>query len=188
MEVGGYVDAAYANNEMYRSTTGFCFTVGSCLVSWYSKRQSVVAQSSAEAEYYAASDASNEAVWLKDLVTELGYPQKTVILHEDNQACIALTKNPENHKRTKHIQVKYHVVRNYVKDKIVEFKYVHTKDQLADLFAKSLPGFKLRQLLAALCVRAKPIAVGGELESEMVIMSSPNPSSVRSPKRAVVIK
>jgi hypothetical protein len=73
MEVSGYVDAAYANNESYRSTPGYCFAVGSCLVSWYSKRQSVVAQSSAEAEYYSASDAANEAVWFKELVTELGY-------------------------------------------------------------------------------------------------------------------
>jgi hypothetical protein len=164
MEVTGYVDAAYANNENYRSTTGFCFTVGSCLVSWYCKRQSVVAQSSAESEYYAASDAANEAVWFRELVKELGYPQNTVTLYEDNEACIALTKNPENHKRTKHIQVKYHLVRDYVDRGIVEFKYVRTKDQLADLFTKSLPGFKLRQLLDSLSVCSQPTGVGGELE------------------------
>ena len=77
--------------------------------------QSIIAQSSAEAEYYAAVSASNECIWMKQLLDDLGFPQETIEIYEDNQACIALTKNPEDHKRTKHIQVKYHVVREYVK-------------------------------------------------------------------------
>jgi hypothetical protein len=157
--VSGYVDAAYANHSDYRSTSGYGLTVGSSLVSWYSKRQSVVAQSSAESEYYAAVDAANEAVWFKRLLTELGFSQGCITLYEDNQACIALSKNPEDHKRTKHIQVKYHVLRDYVKNKLIKLEYIASKYQLADLFTKSLPSFKLRPILSSLGVSA----VGGEL-------------------------
>jgi hypothetical protein len=60
---------------------------------------------------------------------ELGFPQDTVVIHEDNQACLALVKNPEDHKRTKHIQVKYQVLRNYVEQKKIKFQYCPTKAQ-----------------------------------------------------------
>ena len=65
-------------------------------------------------------------------------------MHEDNKACIALTKNPENHKRTKHIQIKYHIIRDYVRKKEMEFVYCPTKYQLADMFPKGVPGHLLK--------------------------------------------
>ncbi|MEY5045629.1 MAG: hypothetical protein RL713_854, partial [Bacteroidota bacterium] len=145
--VVGYCDASYANETQYHSRSGFGFMLGGSLISWYSKKQSVPAQSSAEAEYYAASRAANEAIWLKKLLNELGFEQKTVTIYEDNQACIALTKNPEDHKRTKHIQVKYHVIRYYVSQGLVKMVYCHTKDQLADIFTKGVPGHMLKTSL-----------------------------------------
>ena len=81
---------------------------------------------------------------------DLGFPQETIEIYEDNQACIALTKNPEDHKRTKHIQVKYHVVRDYVKKSLVKFVYCPTENQLADMFTKALPGSRLRTILSKL--------------------------------------
>ncbi len=66
---------------------------------------------------------------------------------EDNQACIALTKNPEDHKRTKHVQVKYHVIRDYVKRNLVKFTYCPTENQLADIFTKAVSGVTLRGVL-----------------------------------------
>jgi hypothetical protein len=150
--LSGYVDAAYANDEGYKSTSGFCFSLGSGIISWYSKRQSVVAQSSAESEYYATVSAANEAIWFKSILMDLGFPQATIDLYEDNQACIALSKNPEDHKRTKHIQVKYHIIRDYVKNKDVNLKYCRTKEQWADIFTKSLPGHKIRTVLPHLGV------------------------------------
>jgi hypothetical protein len=140
----GHVDASYANEEGYKSRSGYGFMIDNALISWYSGSQSVIAQSSAESEYYAAVSAANEALWLKQLLKDLGFPQGTIRIHEDNQACIALTKNPEDHKRTKHIQVKYHVVRDYVAQKLVEFVYCPTKSQWADMFTKGLPGHSLR--------------------------------------------
>ena len=98
----------------------------------------------------AAVHCANEIIWSKQLMLELGYKQGKVTIYEDNNACIALTKNPEDHKRTKHIQVKYHVVREYVEDGEIEFKYINTKNQLADMFTKSLSGSTLRNNMQAL--------------------------------------
>jgi histone deacetylase 1/2 len=145
--LSGYCDASYANEIDYYSRSGYGFMLGDSLISWYSKKQPVIAQSAAEAEYYAASVASNEAVWLQKLLKELGFDQKTVTLYEDNQACIALTKNPEDHKRTKHIQVKFHVIRYYVSKGFIKLVYCNTKEQLADMFTKGVSGTSLRTLL-----------------------------------------
>ena len=158
----GYVDAAYANQEGYKSTSGFAFTLNDSLISWYSGRQSVVAQSTAESEYYAAVKGANECVWLKQLLFDLGFAQGCVSLMEDNQACIILSKNPEDHKRTKHIQVKYHVLREYVSSKQLELIYCSTKSQLADLFTKILHGPILRAGLEKLGL-VKFQQSGGEL-------------------------
>ena len=143
----GYADASYANEEGYFSRSGFGFMIGDSLVSWCSQKQPIHAQSAAEAEYYAAVSASNEAVWLKQLMEDLGNHQKTITIHEDNQACIALSKNPQDHKRTKHIQIKYHVIRDYVNKGIIKLVYCPTKDQLADMFTKGVSGCILRPML-----------------------------------------
>jgi len=153
LEITGYVDAAYANEEGYFSRSGYVFLLGGSLITWYSHKQSVHAQSAAEAEYYAAVSAGNEAVWLKKLLLDLGIKQDTVILYEDNQACIALTKNPQDHKRTKHIQVKFHVIREYVAKGWIKLVYCPTKDQLADIFTKAVKGPNLRTILSKLGLR-----------------------------------
>ncbi len=155
VELTGYVDASYANEIGYKSRTGYTFLLSGSLVSWYSGTQSVVAQSAAEAEYYAACSAANEALCLKQLLEDLGFPSKTIVLHEDNQACIALTKNPEDHKRTKHIQVKYHVIRDYVAKQLVAFVYCPTASQLADIFTKGVPGHLLRTHLKNLGLQSQ---------------------------------
>ncbi len=143
----GYCDASYANETDFRSRTGFGFTLGDSLISWYSKKQSVPAQSAAESQYYAATSAANEGIWLQKLIRDLGIKQDTITLFEDNQACIALAKNPEDHKRTKHIQVKYHVIREYVAKGLIKMVYCNTKDQLAYIFTKGVPGHLLRTCL-----------------------------------------
>jgi hypothetical protein len=144
----GYVDASYGNETKYKSRSGYGFMLGGSLICWYSgKQKRKTAQSSCEAEYYAAVSAANEAIWIKQLLEDMGFPQKTITLYEDNQACIALTKNPEDHKRTKHIQIRYHVVQDYVKQGLVKFVYCSTKDQLADMFTKGVSGVQLRSMM-----------------------------------------
>ena len=150
-----YADAAYANEVNYKSRSGYCCLIGGSLVSWYSAAQSVVAQSSAEAEYYAAVAAANECIWFKQLMKDLGFKQQTIEIFEDNLACIALTKNPEDHKRTKHIQVKYHVIRDYVAKGLVTFTYCRTSNQLGDVFTKALAGSKIRIIMKQLGLHRK---------------------------------
>jgi hypothetical protein len=148
--LSGYVDAAYGNNKKGTSTTGFCFMLGNGLISWFSKGQDTVALSAAEAEYIAATEAAKEAIWLRTLLSELGFNQEVTTLFEDNQACILLSKNPQLHSRTKHIQIRYHFIREKVLSKELILKYVSTKYQWADMFTKCLPGYKLRATLPKL--------------------------------------
>jgi hypothetical protein len=125
------------------------------LVSWLSKKQPVVALSSTEAEYIAVTGASQEALWFKSILEEIGIYQETVIIHEDNEACINLSKNPQEFKRTRHIQIKYHFIRQLVKEGKIRLQYCTTKNQLADLFTKGVNGPRLKELLLILMPDSK---------------------------------
>ena len=146
LKLEGYVDASYANNFRYASTSGYVMTLGGSAISWNSKRQPTIALSAAEAEYIAATDAGKECLWWKTFLKPFKLAQESITIHEDNQAAIALTKNPQFHDRTKHIQVKYHWIREQVSNGNFKLTYVDTKNQLADLFTKALQGFVLRPL------------------------------------------
>jgi len=109
----GYVDADMADDrDNMRRTTGYVFTVGGTTVSWVSKLQSVVALSTTEAEYVAATEASKEMIWLQRFLDELGKKQELGRLYSDNQSAIHLAKNCTFHSKTKHIHLKYHFVQS----------------------------------------------------------------------------
>ena len=94
-------------------------------VSWKSKKQSSVVLSTAEAEYMALASSAQEAVWMRQLSSEIGIEYtKPVIIYEDNQSAIAMTKNPQFHGRTKHIAIKYHYIRKQVNDGTVNVQYI----------------------------------------------------------------
>ena len=136
----GYADADYASDrDTRRAVTAYPFMLGGAAVSWASKLQPTVALSSTEAEYMAASSAAQEAVHLRLLMGTLGFDQEgpTTIL-EDNQGCIAMSANPISHKRTKHIDVRYHFVRERVATGAIKLDFVETKKQLADILTKPL--------------------------------------------------
>jgi hypothetical protein len=141
----GYVDSSYANLENFASLSGYAFTIGGSIISWNSSRQPIIALSTAESEYIALTPAIQEAIWLKQLLEELGHPQGCIPIFEDNQACILLTKNPQDHKKTRHIQIRYHWVRQQLSNKVFDLKYCDSKSQLADLFTKGLFGPSLRE-------------------------------------------
>ena len=103
----------------------------------------IKALSSAEAEYVAATLATQEAVWLRALLSDLGFPpQSATRLNEDNKSCIEMAKNPKFHARTKHIDIRYHFVRESIENKDIELVYCKSEDMLADIFTKPLPGPK----------------------------------------------
>ncbi|XP_042380465.1 uncharacterized mitochondrial protein AtMg00810-like [Zingiber officinale] len=151
-KVEGYTDSDWAGNSLDRkSTTGFCITVGGNLVSWKSKKQEVVARSSAEAEYRAMATTACELVWLKSLLSDLGCPCATpMILYCDNQAAMQIAANPVFHERTKHIEVDCHFIRQQVQSKLIKTCYVRSQDQLADVFTKALPSTQFQCLLSKL--------------------------------------
>lgn len=108
-------------------------------VSWGSKLQPTVALSSSEAEYMAASAAVQEALHMRSLLSSLGTEQHGATkIYEDNQGCIAMSENAISHRRTKHIAIRYHFIRERVESGEVKLCYVPTEQQLADLLTKPL--------------------------------------------------
>ncbi|KAK0605571.1 hypothetical protein LWI29_028241 [Acer saccharum] len=137
--VRGYVDSDFAGDlDKRKSTTGYVFTIAGGAVSWISKLQTVVALSTTEAEYMAATQACKEAIWIKRLMEELGHKQEKIILFCDSQSALHIARNPAFHSRTKHIGVQYHFVREVVEDGSVDMQKIHTKENLADVMTKPI--------------------------------------------------
>lgn len=138
----GYSDADYAGDVTTRkSTSGFCFLFNGGMISWNSSLQHCVAQSTTESEYVAASEATKELVWLKRLFSELmpKIMDGEIDFFMDNISAIRLVKNPEFHKRTKHIDVRYHFIRQKFEEGAFDLQHVSTKEMIADVFTKALP-------------------------------------------------
>lgn len=135
-----YVDADWGTNEQDRkSTTGFVIKVHNCPVIWLSKKQPIVALSSTEAEYVAATSAVQEVCWLRKILVDLFQPPLIPTpIHEDNQGAINMSKNPET-KRTKHMDIRFHYLRDCVENGVVQLQHIPTRDQIADIFTKALP-------------------------------------------------
>jgi hypothetical protein len=136
----GYADSDWVGSSVDRkSTSGYCFSLGSAMISWSSKKQSSIAQSTVEAEYIAASNASREAVWLRKLMSGLFQERlETTVIHCDNQSCLKLTENPVFHDRSKHIEMKYHFIRDMVQRRTIKLQYIRTDEQIADILTKPL--------------------------------------------------
>ncbi len=111
----GYADAAFANVDDQKSTFRYVFMMAGGVITWYAKKQSITALSSTEAEYIALSEVAHEAHWLRSLFLELGFTQiLPTTIRGDNEGSIAMTKNPQFHKRSKHIGLQYHSIRQQV--------------------------------------------------------------------------
>jgi transposase InsO family protein len=136
----GYSDADYANDKDDRlSVSGYTFLLCGGAVSWASRRQKTLATSTVEAEYMAIAEAAKEAVWWRSLLGELGYDMgQPTPLFNDNQGSIHLAKNADHHARTKHIDVKYHYIRQELIKRTITLNHVSTRDNVADLFTKAL--------------------------------------------------
>ena len=139
-----YSDADFAGDEMCRkSTTGFLMNLGLCTVSWCSQKQKIVALSTTEAEYVASCDAVKHLLWCKRLIKEFGYNIQPEILI-DNQSSIKIIKNPKFHNRTKHIDVRYHYIREMYNEKQFAVNYVPSDKNKADFLTKPLNNIKFK--------------------------------------------
>ena len=136
----GYTDSDWAGCVSDRKSTSGCrFGLGSTVVSWFSRKQKSVALSSVEAEYMAASPASCEAIWLhKLLIWIFGVQMRPMVIYCDNQSCIKLSENPVFHDRSKHIEIRYHFIWDYVQRGAVELQYISNDEQVANILTKAL--------------------------------------------------
>jgi hypothetical protein len=136
----GYSDADYAANpDDRKSISGYAFMLGGAVYAWSSKKQTTVATSSTEAEYTALAHATRFAIWSRYLLDEMGYAQKDpTVIHEDNQAALALARDPQFHARSKHFDIQNHFIRERIENGTVDPVYCTTDDQLADIFTKPL--------------------------------------------------
>jgi hypothetical protein len=156
INIQGYTDTDWGScEETRRSTGGYIFTVGQASLTWSSKRQPTVSRSSTESEYKALSDGTQEAVWIRRLLLELGFLHKTemplncsnseilanlpkIPLHCDNQGSLKLARNPIFHARTKHIEIHHHFARKRLEEGEIDLDYIPTGQQPADILTKAL--------------------------------------------------
>lgn len=134
-----------------KSTTGYVFSLGSGAVSWSSKKQATTALSSTEDEYVAAASTACQAMWIRRILGDLQQVQdEPVDILCDSKSAISIAKNPAFHGRTKHIEIRYHFLREAVSEGLINLKFCKTEDQPADILTKAL-GYekfcKFRQLL-----------------------------------------
>lgn len=148
VQLVGYSDADMAGDpDTRKSTTGVVFFLGTSPVSWQSVKQKVVALSSCEAEYIAATTAACQGVWLSQLLGEVNQEEPDAFkLLIDNKSAIALSKNPVFHERSKHIATRYHYIRERVGDGSVHVEFVRTEGQIADILTKALGRTRFQEL------------------------------------------
>jgi hypothetical protein len=141
LHLSSYTDADWAGDpDDRRSTFGFLVYLGNNAVTWSTKKQPIISQSSIESEYRALAIASAELCWVRSLLKDLGiYLTDPPILWCDKVSALAIASNPVFHARTKHIEVDFHFVQERVLQKDLVVKFVSIVDQLADIFSKSLP-------------------------------------------------
>eukprot|EP00253_Pinus_taeda_P016646 PITA_16646 len=146
-----YVDSDFAGDlDKRRSTSGYVFIVAGGAIPWMSKLQNIVALSTTDVEYIAASHACKEAIWLKGLFGEFGRLQDNIKLFSDSQSAIHLAKNLAYHSKSKHIPIKYHFLRQVITERGVSLEKVHTKENCVNMFMKQVLLEKLCWCLASL--------------------------------------
>lgn len=149
----GYSDSDWGGDTITRkSTTGYIFLLGKGnVISWNSMLQKTVALSSCEAEYMALKEAIKENIYLKNMITyitnllQMQYMEPILLV--DNQSAIKLAENPEFHKKSKHIDIIYHFIRQSIEEKKITIGYIPTKEQIADGFTKGLDNIKHKKLM-----------------------------------------
>ena len=153
-----FSDADWAGDPTdRRSITGYCFLLGSSLISWRSKKQTFVARSSTKAEYRVLANTTFELLWLRWLLKNLGVSTSSATpLYCDNQSASHIAQNDIFHERIKHNEIDCHFIRYHLVHGALKLFFVSSKDQLADIFTKSLPKGRTRDLVDNLKLVSHP--------------------------------
>ncbi|GJY75105.1 retrovirus-related pol polyprotein from transposon TNT 1-94 [Tanacetum coccineum] len=153
-DLTAFSDADHAGClDTRKSTSGGIQFLGDMLVSWMSKKQDCTAMSSAEAEYVALSASCAQVMWMRTQLQDYGFNYNKIPLYCDSQSAIAISCNPVQHSRTKHIHTRYHFIKEQVENGIIELYFVRTEYQLADMFTKALPEERFQYLVRRIGMR-----------------------------------
>ncbi|GKC14476.1 putative ribonuclease H-like domain-containing protein [Tanacetum coccineum] len=146
-----YTDSDYAGASLDRkSTTGGCQFLGCRLISWQCKKQTVVANSTTEAEYIAASNCCGQVLWIQNQLLDYGYNFMQTKIHIDNESTICIVKNPVFHSKTKHIEIRHHFIRDSNEKKLIQMIKIHTDQNVADLLTKAFDVSRFEYLIASI--------------------------------------
>ena len=141
----GYVDADGSMNEDRKAISGYAFIINGGAVSWSAKRQEIISLSTTESEYITATYAAKEALWLRQLISQLfGTTLDATTLFCDNQSAIALSKEHQFHARTKHIDICFHFIHWIIEDGKLQLIYCPTEEMVANVLTKALVSAKVK--------------------------------------------
>ncbi|KAJ9544583.1 hypothetical protein OSB04_024290 [Centaurea solstitialis] len=150
-ELTAFIDSDHAGCKLNRkSTSGACQFLGNKLVSWSSRKQNCVSLSTAEAEYVAAACCCSQVLWMKIQLADYGYTMHRILIYCDSSSAIQIAANPVQHSRTKHIDIRYHFIKDHVEKDNVELFFVESERQIADLFTKAFDEKRHYYLLSKL--------------------------------------
>jgi hypothetical protein len=139
--LSGYTDVDWAGSVSDRKITlGCCFSLGSTMISWQSRKKSIISLITTEVEYIVACSTSCKAIWLQNVVFDL--EMRATLILCDNQSCIKMTENPIFHDKSKHIEIRYHYIRDMVQRGSLKIQYISTDEQVANMFTKPLSHVK----------------------------------------------
>jgi hypothetical protein len=151
----GFADASHAQESERKSRSGHVMIMAGAAISWYCKKQPVIAISSTEAEYYSLSEAIKEVLWIRQVFDEVGLPiNSATAVHQDNMSTIAIAMNPIQHSRVKHMDVRTHFIRDHLDKEDLKLIWCPTEDMIADIFTKALPQGDHRKFTQLLGLRS----------------------------------
>ncbi|GKA22326.1 putative ribonuclease H-like domain-containing protein [Tanacetum coccineum] len=158
-----FSDSDYACASLDRkSTIGGCQFLGSRLISWQCKKQTVVANTTTEAEYIAGSQCCGQVLWIQNQLSDYGYNFIKTQIHVDNESAICVVKNLVSHSKTKHIEIRYHFIRDSYEKRLIEMVKIHTDKNVAGLLTKAFDG----RLMVYTCSGLYTSAFGLKLEDK----------------------
>nr|GEX90050.1 retrovirus-related Pol polyprotein from transposon TNT 1-94 [Tanacetum cinerariifolium] len=152
-ELTGFLDADYTGcKDTFKSTSGGAQFLGKKLMSWSSKKQDCTSLSTVKSEYASLSACCAQLIWMRTQLTDYGYYFDKILIYYDSKSAIAISCNPVQHSRTKHIAVRYHFIKEHVEKGTIELYFVKTDYQLADIFTKALPMDRFNYLVRRLAI------------------------------------